>query len=201
MCVCGRAACGGVRNVCLRPRRVLCTGEGNCGKKPLQPHVEEGIGPALFVRIRPTVRGKAHVFIEADRLRVLLVDGDFVGAEGAHGIAEQRFADPRAALFGRDEQHLDPPVFHARKRRDRAAFALRGDQALHALQRLRDVGSDPAYFGVGQKIVRRPHGPLPHAEEGGDGLRRSVSDDGNFDRLHDPIIPVPRRKGKQNSRF
>ena len=103
------------------------------------PHVQDRIGVALFVRVRPPNAFKPHMPVKCDRLRILHIDGHFVRIVYIDGKFDQRSAGPSAAPFGRYEQHLyfypQRPKMprrhcsHLPQRRDPAHFAAPAEQS------------------------------------------------------------------------
>ena len=65
-----------------------------------QAHVQERVRTALLVALRSFVGAKTHVLIEALRLRVLLVDRQFLYAKMADPIAEKALAQTLALSSG-----------------------------------------------------------------------------------------------------
>lgn len=75
-------------------------------------HVQKGIGAALLVAVGSPVSLEAHMLVEADGLRVLLVDCDLPNAVVFRAVFQQPPADARhrAARLSNRIRHLPPLV-------------------------------------------------------------------------------------------
>ena len=89
--------------------------------------------------VRSPVYLKAHVFIEASGLGVLLIYGKPLNPIVFNPVLEKSFSQPSAPLLRGEEQHLQGPVFDPHKRRGPPRPVLSDDQVLNPAQRLRDI--------------------------------------------------------------
>ena len=134
-------------------------------------HVQDRIGVALFVRVRPPNAFKPHMPVKCDRLRILHIDGHFVRIVYIDGKFDQRSADPSAAPFGRYEQHLYFFALNAQKCRDGIVLILRNGEILHILQRLRNIARDRSDLPRHSETNASPSRCLPRCEK----ARRSAA--------------------------
>ena len=71
-----------------------------------QLHVQERIGPALLVRLRPLIDVEAHVFVKAPGKEVLLINGELSDAVPLHAVLEELFPKARPNFPGQEKEHL-----------------------------------------------------------------------------------------------
>lgn len=105
-------------------------------------HIQDRVRAALFVRFRTPIGAKSHVPVKADRLRVLLVDGELADGVFVYGMLQQPPADALPPIFGGDEQHFQFAPVYARKGDGRTIFVFRNEKARHPAQRLRHIFLD-----------------------------------------------------------
>lgn len=105
--------------------------------------------------------------IEADRLRVLLVDGELTDSIMADSVFQKLPAKPGAALLRGEEQHLKPPVLRSQKGGGPARHTLGDGKMGDAVQRLRHVGFAFCDFRVRQKQMRCTDGGFPKRQKRG----------------------------------
>ena len=88
--------------------------------------------------IRPLVCPKTHMFVKADRLRILLVYRQFTDRTKLDPEPQQRFSAALSPVFSRNEQHFEFLAADAHKSDGYARFVLRNDQPRHTLDRRGD---------------------------------------------------------------
>ena len=78
-------------------------------------HVQKGIGAALLVAVGSPVSLEAHMLVEADGLRVLLVDRQFLQVVMANVVFQKLPSQSRAPLCRGKEQHFQTMAFEPHK--------------------------------------------------------------------------------------
>ena len=71
-------------------------------RKLWQAHIQQRVRVILLVVVGPSVSLKSHVLIEADGLRILLVDGDLADAVVLDAVLQELPAKSPAALQCKD---------------------------------------------------------------------------------------------------
>lgn len=101
-----------------------------------------------FVPVRSLVGDKTHMGVEADGLRVLLIDGDFPDSAAANPVCQQPSAQPGSPFLRQEKEHFQALPVYPHKADWMAAFPFGYDQTGNVAQCLGDVCTDFPDLGI-----------------------------------------------------
>ena len=141
------------------------------GARSAQPQMKYGKRPPLSVHGAASGYDKAHMEVEAEGLRVLLVDVDAAGTSLQSGM-QKKTAGSESAEGGIDKEHLHAFSFHAEK--GDGLFILKSNKKNgNMAQSVQHVGPKHDDVLFGKKVVRGPHRGFPDEQQRADQSFRS----------------------------
>src|SRR5699024_11909630 len=119
----------------------------------------------MFVKVCPFINLKAHVFIKALGLWVLLIHSHPLYGIGFNPILEQALSEPLSSFFRGNEQHFQGAVLDPHKSPGAAPIIFCDHQMRNSSERLRYIFFYLFDFTVRQKQVCCSYRTFPRSEE------------------------------------
>lgn len=136
-------------------------------------HVQQRIGPAFLVPLRPAAYSHPHALIEAARRRILLIHRRPPETVPRLAEPEERLSDALPPRVRLEEEHFQ--LFPVKPHEpDGLPVRFRCHEDGHGAERLRHIAADAADLLFRQEIMGRPHGALPQRGQGAHERRRPL---------------------------